>query len=142
MSEHYDTQEPPTRQANGQFGPGNPGKPKGATNLAGRQATQAFLEDFDANRGEFLRRLRDQFPIEYARMVTKIMPEPEPEYETSHRRTFAEWSPGLRYHACRRAREVLDSKADPFDVLTWLELILDGNIYREVGPHMRVGERP
>ena len=135
MIDTNESQSETGRLANGQFGPGNPGKPKGATGLSSRAAMGLFLNDFEGNRHEFLKRLRDQFPLEYFRMLSRIIPmEPEPDMLSPERRSFSSWTHEEAAQACREATRVLQNEKDPKEALDWLELILDQYPYTREQP--------
>ncbi|HEY1561990.1 MAG TPA: hypothetical protein VGF71_14060 [Caulobacteraceae bacterium] len=135
MTDIDEAQSETGRQPNGQFGPGNRGKPKGATSLSSRAAMGLFLNDFEANRHEFLKRLRDQFPLEYFRMLSRIIPmEPEPDMLSPDRRSFSGWTHEESAQACREAARVLQGEKDPKEALDWLELILDQYPYSRERP--------
>lgn len=120
MSDNHDPQTPPTRGADGRFGPGNPGKPFGATNRAGRDAAGSFLADFEANRDEFLRNLREHFPVEYARTITRIMPKAVVAEEPAPARDWAEDDLARAYDDVRRLVRV---ETDPRAAMAGIERI-------------------
>ena len=62
-----------TRQSNGRFGAGNPGRPPGSRNRATRFA-KAFLDDFEANQDELLERLRTAHLRTYMSVIAHLMP--------------------------------------------------------------------
>ncbi|HEX7757984.1 MAG TPA: hypothetical protein VF459_00665 [Caulobacteraceae bacterium] len=64
----------PTRNPAGRFGAGNSGRPRGSRNRAAGRVAQLILEDFEANQGEFLSRLRKSYPREYVGVVTSLIP--------------------------------------------------------------------
>ena len=72
MSNPYDTQ----RAANGQFGKGNPGRPRGARNTASHRAMRAILDDFTTHGATFMTALRERRPNEYVRMISRVLPKP------------------------------------------------------------------
>jgi hypothetical protein len=63
----------PTRQTNGRFGAGNPGRPPGSRNRSTRVA-KAFLDDFEANQDELLDRLRTAHLRTYMSVIAHLMP--------------------------------------------------------------------
>jgi hypothetical protein len=62
-----------TRQTNGRFGAGNPGRPPGSRNRSTRFA-KAFLDDFEANQDELLDRLRTAHLRTYMSVISHLMP--------------------------------------------------------------------
>jgi len=63
----------PTRQTNGRFGAGNPGRPVGSRNRSARVA-EVFFDDFEANQDEIMRRLRVAHLRTYMSVITHLMP--------------------------------------------------------------------
>lgn len=89
-----------------------------------RPTRDVLLEDFDTNGSAFLKRLRDQFPLEYVRTITRIMPmKPDPQALDP----FENWTPEVRAEACQKAREVLEVEPDHLEALRDLRCILVGN---------------
>ncbi len=76
----------PTRNPGGRFGAGNSGRPRGARNRAAGRVAQLILEDFEANQGDILGRLRKHYLREYVGVVTGLIPQQieiiEPDFET------------------------------------------------------------
>ncbi|MBS0412316.1 MAG: hypothetical protein JSR86_20525 [Proteobacteria bacterium] len=62
-----------TRQSNGRFGAGNPGRPIGSRNRSARVA-EVFFDDFEANQDEIIRRLRVAHLRTYMSVITHLMP--------------------------------------------------------------------
>ena len=64
----------PARQANGRFGPGNPGRRAGSRNKMSQQLVMAILADFERHRESVLSRLRSDHAAAYARLVARFLP--------------------------------------------------------------------
>jgi hypothetical protein len=65
-----------TRRSNGQFGPGNPGKPRGAKNRMPRRIAFSLMAHFMANEALFLERLSDFFFKDYMRLLGRLLTRP------------------------------------------------------------------
>lgn len=122
MTDHYETQEAPARHANGQFGPGNPGRPKGSRNGSSQRALRAILDDFECNRDEFLTNLREEFPIEYVRMIAKVLPRPVAAEATP---AVEEWSAEELSRAHAEVRRLINIETDPRAAMVGIEAILN-----------------
>jgi hypothetical protein len=68
------TPAPASRQPNGRFGAGNPGRRAGSRNRISGQVAIAILEDFEAHQADILRRLREMWLPIYVRMVSGLLP--------------------------------------------------------------------
>jgi hypothetical protein len=64
----------PTRHANGRFGAGNPGRPRGARNRVSQRVALAILEDFEAHQEQVIPRLREFNIGLYLRLVSRLLP--------------------------------------------------------------------
>jgi hypothetical protein len=64
----------PTRHANGRFGAGNSGRPRGARNRVSQRVALAILEDFEAHQKEVIPRLREFNIGLYLRLVSRLLP--------------------------------------------------------------------
>jgi hypothetical protein len=62
------------RGADGRFGLGNPGRPRGSRNRRTHQLTMALLEDFHSNEEENLQRMRQWFFSDYLRLIGRFLP--------------------------------------------------------------------
>lgn len=57
------------------FGPGNPGKPKGAVNKVTQELKQMILDALDGAGGvEYLQRQADEKPAAFLALVGKVLP--------------------------------------------------------------------
>lgn len=63
-----------SRQSNGRFGAGNPGRPRGARNRVAQRVAMAVLEDFEAHQHEIIPDLRTQRTPLYLRLVSSLLP--------------------------------------------------------------------
>jgi len=63
-----------TRGADGRFGVGNPGRPRGSRNRRTHQLAMALLEDFHVNEEENLQRMRQWFFSDYLRLIGRFLP--------------------------------------------------------------------
>lgn len=78
----------PARYPNGQLGPGNPGKPRGARNRVQHRVAMRILTHFDAKGDDFLDKLSRWFAPDYLRLVGRLLPRGEglgPELEALDR---------------------------------------------------------
>ncbi|HEY3800442.1 MAG TPA: hypothetical protein VGL58_18985 [Caulobacteraceae bacterium] len=64
----------PSRDAEGRFARGNPGRPFGSRNRASKRVARAILHDFEAHQAELLPRLRRWFLPQYVALVARLMP--------------------------------------------------------------------
>jgi hypothetical protein len=64
----------PARQANGRFGPGNPGRRLGSRNKLTQRLVTSILADFERNRETVLSHLRAEHAAAYARLVARFLP--------------------------------------------------------------------
>ena len=75
----------PVRYANGQFGPGNPGRPHGARNRMSGRIAHSLLSHYARHEAEILERLRRKHFSDYMRLIGRMLPQdvgedaPEPE---------------------------------------------------------------
>lgn len=121
MPDDNDPQTQPARNANGQFGPGNPGRPRGSRNGSSQRAMRAILGDFDCNQDEFLRTLREQYPVEYVRMITKVLPR---QVEVEAPSSLEDWTQEELARAYIEAKRLLSIETDPRVAILGLEAIL------------------
>src|SRR3954447_17783274 len=63
-----------TRQANGRFGFGNPGKPAGARHRISQRVVTAILADFENHQPKILRELREHHIGKYVSLVSRLLP--------------------------------------------------------------------
>lgn len=96
------------------------------------EAWDALREDFAANQTTFIRRLRNRFPLEYARMVAMLPPkrvevsgDAVPNCEPF---AFSGWPPAQWERARRAIRMVLDYEHDPIQLLNEVAGIVEGCI--------------
>ena len=68
-----------SRRPDGRFGPGNPGRPKGALGRSGKHLVRLMLADFESHHVELMQKLRYHYTREYMAMILSIMPEQEAE---------------------------------------------------------------
>jgi hypothetical protein len=68
----------PARHPNGQFGPGNPGKPRGSRNRMSKRIALSLLGHYHAHEEEFLERLSQFFFPEYVRLIGRMLPRDDP----------------------------------------------------------------
>jgi len=64
------------RAANGQFGPGNPGRPPGARNRASHRVVAAILEHFEADPKRILGTILFSHPNAYVSLLARLLPTP------------------------------------------------------------------
>jgi hypothetical protein len=64
----------PARHANGLFGPGNAGRPRGSRNRASQRMAQAILADFEDHRKQTLERLRLFHVPQYVKLLSVLLP--------------------------------------------------------------------
>ncbi len=70
-----DTSGPrPTRDENGRFLPGNPGRPPGARNRMSQQVAQTLQQHFSENHKDILGRLSLYHIAEYVRLIGIMLP--------------------------------------------------------------------
>jgi hypothetical protein len=62
------------RRANGQFAPGNPGRPFGSRNRVSKRVARAVLRDFETNQAELMPRMRRWFLPQYLALVARLLP--------------------------------------------------------------------
>ncbi len=62
------------RNADGTFGEGNPGRPKGSRNKLSEAFLRVLSDDFQENGIEVIERLRQESPAQYANVIAKLMP--------------------------------------------------------------------
>ena len=65
---------PATRQPDGRFGAGNPGKPRGTRNKVSGRVAVAILEDFETHQDEIFERLRRSWLPVYVRLASSLLP--------------------------------------------------------------------
>lgn len=65
---------PDTRQPNGRFGAGNPGRPPGARARQSQRLIMAILQDFGEHQDEILRRLREHHLPAYVALASRLLP--------------------------------------------------------------------
>lgn len=63
-----------SRNADGTFGEGNPGRPKGSRNKLSETFLRVLADDFGENGVEVIERLRMESPAQYANVIAKLMP--------------------------------------------------------------------
>ena len=63
---------PDTRQPNGRFGAGNPGRPPGARARQSQRLIMAILQDFGEHQDEILRRLREHHLPAYVALASRL----------------------------------------------------------------------
>jgi hypothetical protein len=63
-----------TRQSNGRFGPGNPGKPAGARHRISQRVVTTILADFEKHQDKILRELRVGHIRQYVSLVSRLLP--------------------------------------------------------------------
>jgi hypothetical protein len=63
-----------SRDAEGRFARGNPGRPFGSRNRASKRVARAILHDFETHQAELLPRLRRWFLPQYVALVARLMP--------------------------------------------------------------------
>ena len=68
----------PARHPNGQFGPGNPGKPRGSRNRMSKRIALSLMSHYHAHEEEFLERLSQFFFPEYVRLIGRMLPRDDP----------------------------------------------------------------
>ncbi len=64
----------PARHADGRFGPGNAGRPRGARNRASQRFLAAVFEDFEAHKEDLLQRHRKAFIGDYMKFIAGLLP--------------------------------------------------------------------
>jgi len=132
-----DTPALPPRHANGRFGPGNPGRRAGARSRISHRAAMAILQDFEANRGEVLDRLRRSYTPAYFALLLRLL-DRQLQAESP---AFDEYSDDELAHTVCLARSVLNEAADPRTALIELESALVNRVSAEPaaqgGPYLR-----
>lgn len=68
------SEENGSRDAKGRFGPGNPGKPKGARHALGEAFIQALHDDFDKHGVETIQKVRTEKPDAYVKVIASLLP--------------------------------------------------------------------
>jgi hypothetical protein len=72
----------PSRDNDGRFGSGNPGRPPGARNKMSRRIALSLLRHFTENEAEILHRLSHAYLRDYMRLIGRMLPDdPEAEAE-------------------------------------------------------------
>jgi len=67
------TPSPSFRQANGRFGPGNPGRRAGARGRVSHRVAMAILEDFELHKEEVLGLLRRSYTPAYFAVLLRLL---------------------------------------------------------------------
>ncbi len=62
-----------TREANGQFGPGSPGRPKGSRNRISEAMLKALADDFDTHGVGVIEKVRENRPHDYLKIIASLM---------------------------------------------------------------------
>lgn len=68
----------PSRHADGRFGPGNPGRPRGARGKLTRRIALGLLAHYEQHEAEILERLIRSHFDQYMRLIGRMLP-PEPD---------------------------------------------------------------
>jgi hypothetical protein len=63
-----------SRQADGRFGPGNPGKPTGARHRISQRVVTTILADFEKHQLKILEELRKYHLCQYVSLVSRLLP--------------------------------------------------------------------
>ena len=63
-----------TRNADGTFAEGNPGRPKGSRNKLFEAFIRVLCDDFEKGGPEVIERLREEQPAQYANVIARLMP--------------------------------------------------------------------
>lgn len=74
LADHSEARAAASRASSGRFGPGNPGKPKGARNKRGRKRPNISLDvllHFHRHHEDFLAALLEKDPAAYLRLVAE-----------------------------------------------------------------------
>ena len=64
----------PIRDANGRFGPGNPGRPAGARGRMSRRIALGLLRHYADHEAEILERLSRRYFADYMRLIGQMLP--------------------------------------------------------------------
>ena len=64
----------PARYANGRFGPGHKGRPRGARGRMSRRVALSLLGHFEANQAAILERLTQYFLTDYMELIGRMLP--------------------------------------------------------------------
>ncbi len=110
----------PGRQANGRFGPGNPGRRVGARNRLSHRVVMAILHDFETNKADTLDRLRRNHSPAYFAILTRLL-DRELSVEAP---AFDDYSEAELARTVQLARSVFNSCADPRAALIELDHVL------------------
>lgn len=95
-------------------------------------AREALLKDFEANRAPFLTRLRNQFPVHYARLIALVMSrdaEPKSAKSDDESRDFMTWNLEERARAYRAIKRECEKEDHPTEGLARIRLIMTGEYY-------------
>src|SRR5579863_10739165 len=130
MPDDNDPQHQPARYANGRFGPGNPGKPRGSRNRTASRVVKAIFADFETNQDQFLKELRSYARPEYMRTILKLLPQ---QVEATAE-TTADWTSEERARTYHEAKRLLAIEADPEIALAQLEALLSGDAAEGMAP--------
>ena len=74
MSEDPENTAENGRDEKGRFGPGNPGKPKGARHALGEAFVKALHDDFVKHGVETIAKVREDKPDAYVKVVASLLP--------------------------------------------------------------------
>ena len=65
----------PARYADGRFGPGHAGRPRGARNRINHRVALSLLRHFEANEAAIVERITTHYFNEYLHMVGRMLPQ-------------------------------------------------------------------
>lgn len=68
------SEENGSRDAKGRFGPGNPGKPKGARHALGEAFIKALHDDFEKHGVATIETVRTEKPDAYVKVIASLLP--------------------------------------------------------------------
>ena len=71
----------PARYANGRFGPGHTGRPRGARNRISRRVALSLLRHYEANEADVLHRLAEYHVKDYMGLIGRMLPRASDEVE-------------------------------------------------------------
>jgi hypothetical protein len=71
----------PSRYASGRFGPGNPGRPRGARGKLSRRIALGLLRHYERHEAEILERLSRGHFDQYMRLIGRMLPQAPDEAE-------------------------------------------------------------
>lgn len=114
---------PPTstgRQANGRFGPGNPGRRPGSRNRMSHATMMAILDDFDQHKRALLQVLRTRQSAKYFNTFARLAPR----MLKNEIADFDGYSDAEAAGILARVRQVLADTTDPRRALEELDAVL------------------